>query len=75
MKHRLFTIFLTLFFYGTLVAQVTTSPAVILSGYTGQVTITFDPSKGNGGMVDATQCYIHTGLITSESGLCNILAT
>ena len=48
-------------------AQVTTTPAVIEKGYTGQVTITFDPSKGNGGMVGATKCYAHTGLITSAS--------
>ena len=67
MKHKLFTLFLALFFYGMLVAQVTTTPAIIGQGYTGQVTITFDPSKGNGGMVGATKCYAHTGLITSES--------
>lgn len=49
------------------VAQVTTTPAIIEKGYTGQVTITFDPTAGNGGMVGATKCYAHTGLITSES--------
>lgn len=48
-------------------AQVSTTPAVIEAGYTGQVTITFDPSKGNGGMANATKCYAHTGLITSQS--------
>ena len=48
-------------------AQVTTTPSVIEEGYTGQVTITFDPTKGNGGMATATKCYAHTGLITSES--------
>lgn len=48
-------------------AQVTTSPAVIEPGYTGQFTITFDPTKGNGGMVGATKCYVHTGLITAAS--------
>ena len=48
-------------------AQVTTTPAIIEKGYTGEVTITFDPTAGNGGMVGATKCYAHTGLITSES--------
>ncbi len=48
-------------------AQVTTTPAIIEKGYTGQVIITFDPSGGNGGMVGATKCYAHTGLITAAS--------
>ena len=48
-------------------AQVTTSPAIIEKGYTGQITITFDPTKGNGGMVGAAKCYAHTGLITGAS--------
>ena len=48
-------------------AQVTTSPNPIPKSYTGQVIITFDPKGGNGGMVGATQCYAHTGIITSES--------
>ena len=50
-----------------LVAQVTTTPKTIPVGYTGEVTITFDPTGGNGGMIGATQCYAHTGLITSAS--------
>jgi 1,4-alpha-glucan branching enzyme len=49
------------------VAQVTTTPAIIEKGYKGEVTITFDPTGGNGGMVGATKCFAHTGLITSES--------
>ena len=48
-------------------AQVTTAPAIIEKGYTGEVTITFDPTGGNGGMANATKCYAHTGLITSAS--------
>jgi len=48
-------------------AQVTTTPAIIEAGYTGEVIITFDPTKGNGGMANATKCYAHTGLITSAS--------
>ncbi|MBO7458873.1 MAG: hypothetical protein J6T80_06445 [Paludibacteraceae bacterium] len=46
-------------------AQVTTSPAIIESDYTGKIIITFDPAKGNGDMVGATQCYAHTGYCTA----------
>ena len=48
-------------------AQVTTTPSVIEKGYTGQVTITYDPTKGNGALASATAIYAHTGLITSAS--------
>ena len=48
-------------------AQVTTQPAFITKGYKGQIIVTFDPAAGNGGMVGATACYAHTGLITAES--------
>ena len=48
-------------------AQVTTEPAFITKGYKGEIVVTFDPAGGNGGMVGATACYAHTGLITSES--------
>ena len=51
----------------SLYAQVSISPSIIEAGYTGQVVVTFDPTKGNGGMVGATKCYAHTGLITSAS--------
>ena len=51
----------------TVSAQVTTVPTIVEPGYTGQITITFDPTKGTGGMVGATKCYAHTGLITSAS--------
>ena len=51
----------------SILAQVTINPVIIQPGYTGQVVITFDPSKGSGGMVGATKCYAHTGLLTSES--------
>ena len=47
-------------------AQVTPTPNPIPVGYTGEVTITYDATKGSGGMV-ATKCYAHTGLITSAS--------
>ena len=48
-------------------AQVTTIPAIIQKGYTGEVTIIFNPNEGNKGMANATKCYAHTGLITSAS--------
>ena len=50
-----------------LTAQVTTDPNPVPVGHTGQVVITFDPAGGHGGMVGATKCYAHTGLITSAS--------
>ena len=48
-------------------AQVTPTPDPIPTGYTGAVTIVFDATKGNGGMIGATKCYAHTGLITAAS--------
>lgn len=48
-------------------AQVTPTPNPIPTGYTGAVTIVFDATKGNGGMIGATKCYAHTGLITAAS--------
>lgn len=33
----------------------------------GNIEITFDATQGNKGMVGATDCYAHTGLITSKS--------
>lgn len=46
-------------------AQVTTNPAVITNNQV--VEIIFDATQGNKGMVGATECYAHTGLITSNS--------
>jgi len=48
-------------------AQVTTNPSPITQGYTGLITITFNPNQGNGGMKNATKCFAHTGLITAAS--------
>lgn len=48
-------------------AQVTPTPNPVPVGYTGEITIVFDATKGNGGMIGATKCYAHTGLITSAS--------
>lgn len=43
-------------------AQVTTIPAIIQKGYSGEITVIFNPNQGNGGMKGATQCYAHTGI-------------
>ena len=64
---RLFTTFSFVLFTLLLVAQVTTDPNPVPVGHTGKVIITFDPTGGNGGMIGATKCYAHTGLITSAS--------
>ena len=61
------TLLLLSVFALTAVAQVTTIPAIIQKGYTGEVTIIFNPNEGNKGMAGATKCYAHTGLITSAS--------
>ena len=46
---------------------VTTEPAFITSNYRGKIVVTFNPNEGNKGMVGATSCYAHTGVITAES--------
>ncbi len=66
MKHSFLTLML-LWLSLTVTAQVTSQPAIIEKGYTGPIVLTFDPSQGNGGMVKATECYSHIGLITSAS--------
>ena len=55
-------------------AQVTTSPAIIEPGYTGKITITFDPKGGNGGMASATKCYAHTGYCTKTKNWLGVKA-
>ncbi len=67
MKQRFFILSFLLTFTLCLVAQVTTTPAFIEKGYKGEIVITFNPNEGNKGMVGATACYAHTGLITSKS--------
>ena len=64
---RKLTLLLLSVFALTAVAQVTTIPAIIQKGYSGEVTIIFNPNEGNKGMAGATKCYAHTGLITSAS--------
>ena len=64
---RKITVFLSLVFATMAMAQVTTVPGIIQKGYDGKVTIIFNPNEGNGGMKGATECYAHTGIITSAS--------
>ena len=61
-------LFLLCFFALSAAAQVTTDPAIIPVGYTGQVTITFDPTKGDKGMVGATDCYLYSCLEVDNNG-------
>ena len=64
---RKITLFFALVFSSMVMAQVTTVPGIIQKGYDGEITIIFNPNEGNKGMASATQCYAHTGLITSAS--------
>lgn len=64
---RKITLLFALVFSSMVMAQVTTVPGIIQKGYDGEITIIFNPNEGNKGMASATQCYAHTGLITSAS--------
>ena len=64
---RKITLLFALVYTSIVMAQVTTVPGIIQKGYDGEVTIIFNPNEGNKGMVGATQCYAHTGLITTAS--------
>lgn len=59
---RKLTLFISLVFAALAYAQVTTIPAIIQQDYSGEVTVIYNPNEGNGGMVDATECYAHTGV-------------
>lgn len=48
-------------------SQVSTDPAIITQDYTGSIKVIFDAKLGNKGMVGATTCYAHTGVITDAS--------
>ena len=41
---------------------MTTIPAIVHKGYGGEITVIYNPNEGNRGMVDATQCFAHTGV-------------
>lgn len=64
---RLFFSFVVLCGMCYVSAQVTTVPVFIQKGYSDTIRINFNPNEGNRGMVNAAQCYAHTGLITSAS--------
>ena len=55
-KNILLSTFALLLFSTTIVAQVSTQPAIIQQGYDGELTIIFNPNEGNKGMVGATAC-------------------
>ncbi|MCQ2350790.1 MAG: alpha-amylase family glycosyl hydrolase [Paludibacteraceae bacterium] len=65
MKKLLFPI-ATLLITVSALAQITTNPAKIEEGYTGNVTITFNPTGT--GMAGQTTCYAHIGVTTKETG-------
>lgn len=64
---KLLTSTLCLLLTAVAFAQVTTNPTFITKGYADEFTVIFDATKGNKGMVGATTCYAHTGVITTES--------
>lgn len=68
-----FTLFLLCLFALSVSAQITTSPNPVPKGYTGKITVTFDPKAGNGGMATATKCYAHTGYCTATQNWINVV--
>ncbi|MBQ4508293.1 MAG: hypothetical protein II970_05310 [Paludibacteraceae bacterium] len=64
---RTFSVIVIVLMTCMLSAQVTPTPSPIPVGHKGEITLTFDPTKGNGGMAKATECYSHIGLITEQS--------
>ena len=56
-------------------AQIQTDPLIIEPGYTGKITITYNPKGGNGGMATATKCYAHTGYCTRRQNWLGVKAT
>ena len=46
---------------------MSSEPNPIPNGYKGEIVLTFDGTKGSGGMKGATECYSHIGLITEKS--------
>ncbi len=64
---KLVTSLLFLAIVALAMAQVSTIPALIARDYAGEFTVLFDPTQGDGGMIGATTCYAHTGVITTKS--------
>jgi hypothetical protein len=66
MRKFLHTLFIILFLFPVLHAQVTTVPAVVTES--GAVDIIFDATQGNKGLMGYTgDVYAHTGVITNLS--------
>ena len=57
---KLFSLVALLCAWCYVVAQVTTIPAILQKGYTGEVKIIFNPNEGDKGMVGATECYLYS---------------
>jgi len=64
---KIFIILSNILFLTTLISAqtVTTNPSIVQDGYTGDVTIIYNPAGGP--MASATNAYAHIGLITSAS--------
>ena len=74
MKKLYFSLLLALL-TSLLSAQVSTIPAFIPIGYDGEITVVFNPTEGSGGMVGATQCYAHTGVISNGQTWQHVIGT
>ena len=66
---RIFTFFALLCIgFSAATAQVVISePGTISEDYTGKIELTFSPDEGDEGMLMATECYSHIGLLTDKS--------
>ena len=52
----------------TATAQVTTIPAILQQGYTGEVTLIYNPNEGDKGLADATECYLYSCVELDHNG-------
>lgn len=66
-KTLLFSFFVILLSITELLAQVVTSNPKLITTQATEIEIIFDASQGNKGMIGATDCYAHTGVITNKS--------
>lgn len=48
-------------------SQIITNPVFVTQDYAEDFEVIFDPTSGTGGMKDATDCYAHTGVLTTDS--------
>ncbi len=64
---KIITLISTLAFAILLHAQISSVPSIIPQDYQGEVKIIFDAKIGNKSMVGVSECYAHTGVITTKS--------